>query len=672
MNILNHVCGWGALLVVVMLLSGCGASGRGPLNDNQKALFHVLESMGLEQVDEPYVDQLILGEDKSFEIPLKADQCYAIALITDGPISTVDVAVDESSQLVRGQIKTSGNHHVEELCTLEVSDLKITLKTNRQSAIYSFSIWEGSAAPSHIQVGDGSCDSPLRLKHNMLTTGHVKDETELQPLKCAKSEHNGHVYQLHVDRPSIVEIFLQASFQGNLRVPFDNNKKSLVVEGQQRHSSQNINSLYLKVDPGVYLVAVEIPSRVRDGSYGLIATVKEEPTKEDVCAQAASFVLENGMNRFVAEPTSVDLFTNSCSNPLPKPKSPDDMPVMPVLFTETLFKLDVDESSRILVNAKVEDGGTMFIRKECSQPQSEVACSSGNHIAAELEPGDYWVFVERPFEKKLGFMIDIQSMPVSQLPSSFESRKQVNPIPKIEEWVELNTIDKADNFSSSCGGKGASDGAFRFLLKERSRVFAAMERLSFNGVMYIQKEDGQTVREMACENRINDGDNSILLDVELEPGEYYLVGDGLTERDFGMTRLGMGIEDLTEKKQRCDVSPVLLNGLSATGQLSFRHRNFSPMGQNDYLGGDDVYMVEVTKPSTLDILLKADFPAFVYIRKECMNRKSQIAIAQIDDGKSSVKLASPVEPGVYYVVVDSPVLEYEGRYELMPHIEPRK
>lgn len=255
--------------------------------------------------------------------------------------------------------------------------------------------------------------------------------------------------------------------------------------------------------------------------------------------------------------------------------------------------------------------------------------------------------------------------------------------------VESSTDDDRDTVTPPCGSPtGGGDETWTFTPAATARYRVTVDG-QYDCVVAVYGPDEAT-RSMACNDDAGSNNHS-QVEVDLEAGRrYFVVVDGYhdAEGSYRLTVDPIGAvvgplpgpappggpalptvvpEDGARMQARCDAAPVLGVG-TIVGNLDptlATARTTCGSGP----GGDVVYRLLVQRPSQVTLKLEAAFDGILELRSAC----SSGAIACNDDTGDAVhsQIATLLQPGAYFVVVDTYDPRSSGSFTLQVIVEPR-
>jgi hypothetical protein len=322
-------------------------------------------------------------------------------------------------------------------------------------------------------------------------------------------------YQLVIERTSRVRLHLQSDYDGVLALRRDCAQESSELacnddfgEGDEaRRASQIVTQL----EPGTYTVIVD-GYEGEEGTFrltGSVAAVGESSAANDVCARAATLAPDQdaAVDTFVA----ADDYRGSC---ITEPGAPD-----------VVYQVTVDERSLLSASATGGDmpDPVLYLQRTCGDADSEIACGT-RQVSSVLTPGTYFLVVDGARRDTVGSTnLRYELVDIGPLDAVCSDA----PVLAAGETTRSTTTGTS-RFEASCGeGARGPERIFSLRVRERSRVEISVEA-EFDSVLYVRRDCVDPGTTVDCNDDAGDSNHSAL-DLELEPGTYYVFVDGYGE-----------------------------------------------------------------------------------------------------------------------------------------------
>ena len=252
--------------------------------------------------------------------------------------------------------------------------------------------------------------------------------------------------------------------------------------------------------------------------------------------------------------------------------------------------------------------------------------------------------------------------------------------------VDGSTDDERDTITPPCGSsQGAGDERWTFVPPATARYRLTVDA-QYDSVLAVYGPDDERL-SVGCNDDAGSNNHS-QLETDLEGGRrYFVVVDGYHDAEgsyrLGVEQVGAGgppgpgppggptlptvvPENATAMEQRCQTAPILTAG-TVTGNLDptvATARTSCGSGP----GGDVVYRLVVQQPAQVTIKLEAIFDGILELRTGC---SSGVLACNDDTGDALHSLiATHLQPGAYFVIVDTYDARNSGAYTLQVIIEP--
>ncbi len=322
-------------------------------------------------------------------------------------------------------------------------------------------------------------------------------------------------YQLVIEETSRVRLHLQSQYDGVLAVRSQCAVQSSEVacnddfgEGDDaRRTSQIVTTL----EPGTYTVIVD-GYEGESGTFTLTSTVApagQATAPNDTCRGAVRLGPDQDgrADTFLA----ADDYRGSC---IVEPGAPD------VVY-------EVEIASRSLFTATASGGdlteAVLYLQRTCGDAGTEVACGA-RQVSGVLDPGTYYLIVDGARRDAMGQVTVRYELSSA---ADLEAACSDAPVLAAGETVHGRTAGRG-RFGASCGeGATGPEVVYSLRVRERSRVEISVEA-EFDSVLYVRRDCVSPASMVDCNDDAGDSNHS-LLDLELEPGTYYVFVDGYGE-----------------------------------------------------------------------------------------------------------------------------------------------
>ncbi|MBI5487846.1 MAG: hypothetical protein HY905_10980 [Deltaproteobacteria bacterium] len=321
-------------------------------------------------------------------------------------------------------------------------------------------------------------------------------------------------YRLELTERSRVRLSLASQYDGALAIRRECAVASSVVacnddfgESDPPRASQIVTAL----DPGTYTVIVDGYEGER-GRFELTATVVpvgQASAPNDACSGAIA--LEPGETAEADTFQADDDTRGSC---IQEPGAPD-----------VVYEVRVAERSLLVAEATGGDlvAPVLYLQRTCGDAESEIACGD-RRVSAVLDPGTYYLIADGATRDAMGSLnLSYTLSDVAPLDAVCSDA----PVLAAGETTHARTSGQ-DRFQGPCGeGSRGPESVFSLRVRERSRVELSVEA-EFDSVLYVRSDCVDPGTTVDCNDDAGDSNHS-LLDLELDPGTYYVFVDGYGE-----------------------------------------------------------------------------------------------------------------------------------------------
>lgn len=334
---------------------------------------------------------------------------------------------------------------------------------------------------------------------------------------------------------------------------------------------------------------------------------------------------------------------------------------------EIVYRLEVPTRQRVSIEVDPRFDAVLYVRKECSEPESEVACNddvqtrtSGraamrpSRIDEVLDAGTYYVFVDGYEEAEGNFRITVNAREVPSLAQACQRALPLVP----GSQVTGSTQTSFDHAHAKCGddAKG-SDVLYRLDVAQKSRV-RITEHADFSPVVHVRKRCAEAETEVGCSSDSLESEDAAFVAV-LEPGQYSVFADSTAPDKSGRFTLHaeVGPEQGTGTSgDTCgDAAPISSIQNATIDGDTFVARDDVAAKCGGSGGADLVYRVDVPRRSRLRVRMIGQEGSHVFaLARNCTDAASQIACGSTLD--------EVVQPGTYYLVVDAKDASSFGKF----------
>jgi hypothetical protein len=392
------------------------------------------------------------------------------------------------------------------------------------------------ATAGHVTAPTDDCMATIPLAPGRSVRASTQTGLDAHRASCARGTARECAFALDVTAPSELRAVLETSnFDGVLTLYEDEPRRELrcvddAPPGDVRHAR-----LETTLQPGKYQLLVD-GANGEAGDFQLFTELEPLPEPSRVCEDARP--LTPGTTLRESTRGGRHLFNGSCGG--------GEGP-------EHVHRITLDHASRIRVRQQSEYDGSLYLRAECTDPQSELACNDDlqgharSLVTARLAAGTYYLFSDSYARDQSGDYVLTYERVDAPHASSVADRCRAPGPRGVAGLHEVDTLSAPGALAGSCGGEGAPEVLVPLQVDAPMTLVALLEAPEFNAVLYLRRacEDAQS--ELACwiAPRIDGvsvpGAKPAMI-VLLEPGRYVLVIDGLAAGDLGAATLHLLLE----------------------------------------------------------------------------------------------------------------------------------
>lgn len=344
---------------------------------------------------------------------------------------------------------------------------------------------------------------------------------------------------------------------------------------------------------------------------------------------------------------------------------------------ERVYVLQLERRMHVTVVAEQDYDGTLYIRSDCDDQESEIACNdddggtSRSRISQVLDPGTYYIFADGYRDEAGSFTLTVTG---TEVPSPQEVCQNASPLP-IGQAVTGQGTGEPDIFHASCAnGARGPDRVYRLDVQQESRLQLYQET-DYDGVLYVRRACADQGSEVACNDDAEDTQHSRINTI-LPAGTYYVFTDGFSSQAAGNYTLQadlVPVAGVGTSGDSCQDAQLLTPGQTVEGNtFAARDDVTTPCGVSQD-GYDVVYRMDVQNRSRVRLWFEySDMgqSSVLYLTRQCGSGSSNASVAcrTAAVGEDNA-LEAVVDRGTYYVVVDSATQRSFGRFQLTSRVE---
>ncbi len=363
----------------------------------------------------------------------------------------------------------------------------------------------------------------------------------------------------------------------------------------------------------------------------------------------------------------------------------DDGPPQARGAPERIYALTLDR--RQLVTVAVEQGGgydgAVYLRTgTCEDPgaEPENACNDDNPdtshslITVALEPGTHYIFVDGFGTSRGTYSMTVTARDVPDVGEVCRNAAALSPNTPVTGQL---TAQDLNLFQSTCGAQSRGpERVYRLEVPQESRLQLHQES-DYDGTLHVRAACTDIAREVACNDDAEDISHSRINTV-LPAGTYYVFTDGYTPNAQGNYTLQADLAPVvggnTPGDTCLDAIP-LTPGTPVEGNTFLAHDDLRPSCAAQADGYDVVYRLNVTSRSRVrlwfdqsDLLERGSGDQLtVTVTRDCAQVSA--ATCQTNVFGEARAYDQVLDPGQYYVVVDSASPRRFGRFRLNARLD---
>lgn len=643
-----------AVLPLVALIGCSGGSMR--LTPSFVAVHNTMAAMGLAQSGEISEGSLGEGDAARVNARLRGGDCYTIVAFGDGGVSDIDVEVlDQTGEPVASD-RTTDNQAAVQFCPDVEAEYQIAVRMASGSGGYVLSSWSGMPAAGGGAMaggaGRGTCQAPIQLTLGETVQGSTSSGQRQMAGSCIRGGDAPElVYQVSLEARAQLSVTINSDYDGALYLLGSCGDLRSEIACNDDAPTTSRSHVEATLDPGTYYVVVDGYAS-EAGNFEMVAQVTDLQNLAAVCSAATR--LAPGQAVTGSTQGRPSYFTATCAGGA---RSPDQV-----------YAVDVGARSRMRVRMQSTYDGAIYVRSDCQNPNSEVACNDDHRdtrhslLVTTVDPGRYYVYVDGFSESNAGdFSMRADLAPVTGGAAPADNCGSAGTV-NVGQDVEMDTFPAADDFQASCGGQGAPDTVYQLTVQNRSRLRAQLTDSEFPAALYVQSTCGQQTSEVACS--AGGGQGPAQLDTNLQPGTYYLVVDGTTPNAFGSARLEVQLDDLRQLEQACRQAPRIRPGRAITGDTSGSSDRFQASCAGRAQSNDLVYRLQLTRRSRVRITSEQQYDGALYIRRDCTDMTTEVACNDDSTDNRHSLIETVLDRGTYYVFADGFADRSQGAFTM--------
>ena len=349
---------------------------------------------------------------------------------------------------------------------------------------------------------------------------------------------------------------------------------------------------------------------------------------------------------------------------------------------ELVYQITLERRQQVTVAVEQGAGydGTVYIRSgTCDDPSGEVAgaCNdddgdtSHSRITTALDPGTYFIFVDGFAHNAGTFTLNVTTADVPTMAEVCQNAATLAPNSPVTGTLGPQDMNV---FQARCGANARGpDKVYRLEVPQESRLQLHQES-DYDGVIYLRRACADAASEVEC----NDDAEDILhsrINTVVPAGTYFVFTDGYQANAAGNYTLEADLAPVaggTVPGDTCADAQPLTPGTPVEGNTFQAHDDVhSPCGAPTE-GYDVVYRLNVTARSRVKLWFEnSDLreQGTITVTRSCDAAPLAQATCQPGALGENHAFDQVLDPGQYFVVVDSSAPRHFGRFRLNSRVE---
>jgi hypothetical protein len=662
---MKKVCGWVVAGLALTSVASCGG-GSVQLDPSFVAVHNTMAAMGLSQSGEISEGSLPEGGVARLTTPLRGGDCYTVVAFGSDGVQDIDVVVMDDAGTEVATDRTTDQQAAAQLCPDADGEYQIAVRMTRGSGGYVVTTWSGMPRGGGTAVaggsGRGTCATPLPLQVGQAVRGSTAQGQSSMTGSCIRGgEAPEMVYALTVERRAQVAVTITSDYDGALYLLGACGEMRTEIACNDDDPSTSRSHVEATLDPGTYFVVVD-GYGAESGQYELLAEVSQLQSPTQVCAAATPLVSGQAVTGSTAGQPSY--FTATCAGGAGSP--------------DRVYSLAVPTRSRMRVRMQSTYDGAIYLRRQCEDPNSELACNDDygdtrhSMLMATVDPGTYFVYADGFSTGNAGdYSMRADLVPLNGPPVAADNCGAAGVLAPGRD-LDVDTFAAHDDLAGSCGGQGAPDVVYRLDVQSRMRLRARVANGEFPAALYLQRTCGQANTEVVCASGaapaapVPGGQPPPVteLDANLTPGTYFLVVDGTAPDAIGAARVEVRLDDLQALERACQQAPRIRPGRAITGDTGSSSDRFQATCADGAQSNDVVYRLQIDRRSRVRITSEQQYDGAIYIRRDCADMSTEVACNDDTGDNRHSTVETELDRGTYFVFVDGFGNSSQGSYTL--------
>ena len=640
-------------LAFFMFAAGCKVSASTVSYKNRGAL---LSSESYYPSSPKVTESLLKGEKLIMETQLQEGVCYAFLAAADSAGAGMTFSLHYAKKKVDKTCDGGKSFTMIYYCAERDGSYKLKLEFKEAGGSVMVGVWKKGGGPAAEGAGRqaGTCSDPYLLELGQEIRSSTEGLSHELQGPCIQGKAPDAVFKVVIEEQTSFVAELETGFDSGLylldRCDREGEALACSDDFEMRSGSSRIQ---VSLDPGVYYLVVDGFGEM-SGEFTLKSSVIARMSPHAMCQEAPAF--EPGK---VAEGSTAgkpDTFHGSCAQGT---KGPD-----------TVYAVEIAETShvRFILETPNHDGA-LHLHKDCPGSSLELGCNDDfetnrkSMIQARLDPGKYTLVVDGfdgmasgDYTLRMDAFSDFTERSADDKCASAPGLEGISKKGDQTITIRGSTFFAEDDGQPGCAQSPGGADIFRsFHLPADSIVSIRTKSAQFAGlVVSLMGECGG--KTLAC--RL-DG-----VETMLKAGDYVLSVDSLGADQTGDFELDMRVQSVDALSKACKGGSALASGKVVKGVTKGAGSFMGTCGGLGF-GPENVHVLKIKKKSSVRIEVNPEgFDSVIYIRRQCVEKSSEIACNDDAGSVSKSVLETTLEKGAYYVIVDGCRVNDAGSYSI--------
>lgn len=369
---------------------------------------------------------------------------------------------------------------------------------------------------------NNSCDgTPVDVSAGGSFLATFAGATNTQGIECSlNSKAADLIYTFTIDEKKDVKIAL-SHVDGSGLVAYSVRKQCDQPGSAVRcELGEPAGSTIHELEAGTYFIVVAAVLEVQQLTLEISFLAPTAPAVGDLCSNAIPISTDGQVQNNTLADKANDL-VGGCA----------------LGYRDVVYTFTLQEAADVTVKLDAGGVGSVSLRSSCADVNTELRCASDQPTflkVRNLAKGVYYVVVEGA--QPQSFSLSVLAVPpvIPTVVSGNDNCQNAYVIPETGGVYTGDTTGLTPTYAASCGNSAASrDAAFRLDLTAKHRVVISTADSEYNTVLHVHKGLCTSGGDFACNDNAN-GNATSLLDLQLDPGTYFIIVDGFGASSNGV------------------------------------------------------------------------------------------------------------------------------------------